>query len=311
MIFNREGLMKPCTWFASLLLLCICQLASAQAQPLATPQELQQMFDARQYHTTLQQIARILRARTPAAAAHDTEQLQLLRGECFIRLGDRSSAIRAFTTAQTSPDHQVALTARANLLMIQASTAMKYDTGSGTIDITDPQSRKQAMSALFSKELQKAQPAIRAAQNADSLAPILAAVPRLKDLVALEVTATGQDKEIFPQFAAVGARARDLIAAALHTLDGQIATIEHRANEPISASVNGMAWWVNVGRRGLDSPDRAALQDAFNSAQQVRDVALQGQVTSEALNGHVQEWQELVSMASQVITHAQNVADME
>ena len=40
------------------------------------------------------------------------------------------------------------------------------------------------MSALFSKELQKAQPAIRGVQNAQSLAPITAVVPKLKDLVA-------------------------------------------------------------------------------------------------------------------------------
>ena len=303
--------MKPCTWFASALLLCICQFTAGQAQQLATRQELQQMFDARQYHTTLQQIARILRARGAAAPAHDRDELQLLRGECFIQLGDRVQAIRAFTTAQQSADHQIALTGRANLLIIQASTNWKYDTGSGTIDITDPQSRKQAMSALFSKELQKAQPAIRAAQNADSLAPILAIVPKLKDLVALEMTATGKDNDIFPQFAAVGARARDLIAGALQALDSQIAAIENRANETITSSVNGSAWWVPVGRRGLDSPDRAALEDAFNGAQQVHDVALQGQVTAEALNGHVQQWQELVSFATQVLTHARNVADME
>jgi hypothetical protein len=306
-----EDFMKAHIGFATAILLCVCQLASAQAQPVPTPQELQQMFDAGQYHTCLQQIARVLRLRGSAASAHDPDQLQMLRGECFIRLGDRAQAIRAFTTAQKSANHALALTARANLLIVQASPAFKYDTGSGTIDITDPQNRKQAMQAMFSKELQKADPAIHAAQNADSLAPIIAAVPKLKDLVALEVTATGKDKEIYPAFSQVGARARDLIAGALQALDAQIVTIEHRANEPITGSVNGSPWWVTVGRRGLDSPDRAALDEAFTGAQQIHDVALQGQMTAEALNGSVDRWKELVSFALQVITHARNVADLE
>ncbi|HSZ55275.1 MAG TPA: hypothetical protein VK797_06415 [Tepidisphaeraceae bacterium] len=303
--------MKPHTWFATGILLFVYQFASAQTQPLATPRELQLMFDAKQYHTCLQQIARVMRAKGAAASAYDPDALQLLRGECFIQLGDRVQAIRTFTTAQKSANHALALTARASLLIVQASPVWKFDTGSGTIDIIDPQSRKQAMSALFSKELQKAQPAIRAAQNAQSLAPILAVVPKLKDLVALEVTATGQDKEMYPQFTPVGARARDLIAGALQALDSQIATIEHRANEPITSAVNGGAWWVTVGHRGLDSPDRAALEDAYSGAQQVYDVALQGQMTAEALNGNVERWKELVSFASQVLTHARNVADLE
>ena len=42
---------------------------------------------------------------------------------------------------------------------------------------------------------------------------------------------------MYPQFTPVGARARDLIAGALQALDSQIATIEHRANEPITSAV--------------------------------------------------------------------------
>ena len=58
-------------------------------------------------------------------------------------------------------------------------------------------------------------------------------------------------------------------------------------------------------------PDRLTLEDAYSGAQQVYDVALQGQMTAEALNGNVERWKELVSFASQVLTHARNVADLE
>jgi hypothetical protein len=294
------------------LILSACQFTAGQAQQLATPQELQQMFDAKQYHICLQQIARITRLKGNAASAYDMDELQLLRGECFIQIRDRVQAFRAFDTAQKSPNPKVALPARANWLILQASRGWNYEAGAGPIDIVDPQSRKQAMLVMFSTELRKADPAIRDAQNAQSLTPIIAAVPKLKDLTALELAATGQDKEIYSAFAAVGAKARELIANALQTLDGQIGTIEHRANEAaVVTSVNGGPWWVSAGRRGLDSPDRQALEESYAAAQQIYNLALQGQITAEALNGNVDRWKELVSMAGQVVTHAQNVADSE
>jgi hypothetical protein len=297
---------------AILLILSAAQLADGQAQQLATPQELQQMFDAKQYHICLQQIARITRLKGNAATAYDMDQLQLLRGECFIQIRDRVSAFKAFDAAQRSPNPKVALPARANWLILQASRGWNYEAGSGPMNIVDPQSRKQAMLVLFNIELRKAEPAIQAAQNAQSLTPIIAAVPRLKDLTALELTATGEDKQIFETFASVGAKARELIASGLQNLDGQIGAIEHRANESaVVTSVNGGPWWVSAGRRGLDSPDRQALEDSYASAQQIYNLALQGQITATALNGNVDRWKELVSMAGQVVTHAQNVADSE
>src|SRR5262249_9668474 len=158
----------------------------------------------------------------------------------------------------------------------------------GPIDVINPESRRKAMSAIFAVERKKAEPAIQRAQSAQTIEPILAVVPKLKDLAALEVTATGDAKEIFPAFSGVGARARDLISPAFPPLDAQISPTEQRANEPISLPTAG-GWWVNAGRRGLDTPDRNALEQLVNTTQQTAAIAAQGLVTAKALRGNVEQ----------------------
>jgi hypothetical protein len=305
--------MKPQTAFVIVTTLIVCSLASAQSRsqpPLASPAELQQMFDSKQYNICLQQIARIARAPTSGTTTHDPDGLQLLRADCYMQLKDRAHALRAFDAAQKSEDPKISLRARASYLLVQASPNLQYPTDTGSVDIVNPESRRKAMSALFAVERKKADPAIQRAQNARTIEPIIAVVPKLKDLTALELTATGADKEIFPAFSGVGARARDLIAAALPPLNAQISTIEQRANESVTGVAAG-GWWVNSGRRGLDTPDRAALEQLVDTTQQTAAIAAQGLVTAKALNGNVEQWQQLANDASNVANHARNVLEAE
>ena len=297
---------------ALILFPCLVHFASAQNQnqPLPTPQDLQQMFDAKQYNLCLQQIARVTRSKTPNANGNDPDQLQLLRGECYIQLADRVHAIKAFGAAQAASDPKTALMARANFLLLQKTPGWQFPSDTGSIDIVNPDSRRKAMSALFAIERKKADPAIQRAKNAQTIEPILAAVPTLKDLAALELTATGDDKEIFPMFSAVGARARDLIAAALPPLDSQISTIERRSNESVTMAQAG-GWWVNAGRRGLDTPDRAALEQLVGHAETTRDITHQGLMIAKSMKGNIDQWQQLANSADNVVTHARNVLDAE
>ena len=300
---------------AAAVLVMVCsfaggQVQGGQGQPLATPEELRQMFEAKQYNICLQQIARLTRAKSPGAAAQNIEELQLLRGECYMQLQDRPHALKAFEAAQAAQDPKVALAARANFLLLGASNGFVYNSESGTVDIVNPESRRKAMYLLYGVERRKAEPAIVRATSAQTMEPILAAVPKLKDLTALELTATGDDKEILPAFSAVGARARELISAALRPMDGQISEIERRANEPVTGVVAG-GWWVNAGRRGLDTPDRAALEQLLANAGQAHAMALSGVVMAKALKGNVEQWQQLASSTGAVVNHARNVLDAE
>ena len=79
-------------------------------------------------------------------------------------------------------------------------------------------------------------------------------------------------------------------------------------------AVTGVAaggWWVNSGRRGLDTPDRAALEQLVDTTQQTAAIAAQGLVTAKALNGNVEQWQQLANDASNVANHARNVLEAE
>ena len=73
--------------------------------PTPSPNDLQDMYNARQYRTCAQQVARALNVKTPAAAglAYDRGQLLSLRGDCLLNLGDRSGAIKPASTAARTP----------------------------------------------------------------------------------------------------------------------------------------------------------------------------------------------------------------
>lgn len=287
---------------------------SAAAPPMPTINELQQMYDAGQFHICLQQIARVLPGSARPGSSHDRFQLMLLRGECLMRLGARPDAYRAFQAAQASPETKTALTARANVLVIEASNRFSYTPPGGgqPIDIQDPSSRRKAMAALFDANLQKYRPQIDSATSAPSLGPIIDVVPKLKDLAALEITATGKDAEILPALRAIGARARDLISDALKQVDAQVAQVEQRSDEPIMAQATaGSPWWVTAGRRGLDTNDRRQLEDAIASADSIYNATLQGRVTADALGGKVELWSALVDRAHDIGSRARGVLAAE
>src|SRR6202020_2531598 len=64
-----------------------------------TDQDLQKMFDQKEYRTCLQQTARVMQLRGDAAHAYAPYTLQMRRGECFLNLGDWGSATFAYEAA--------------------------------------------------------------------------------------------------------------------------------------------------------------------------------------------------------------------
>src|SRR5689334_18952344 len=73
---------------------------SAGEPPLPTMQDLRDTYAAGQYRTCVQQVARVLNLKTPAAEKYDRSELLGLRGDCLLNLGDRAGAIKAYAEAQ-------------------------------------------------------------------------------------------------------------------------------------------------------------------------------------------------------------------
>ncbi len=96
-------------------------MAIAQT-PVPTDQDLQKMYDQKEYRTCLQQTARVLQLRGDAAHAYDPFTLQMRRGECFLNLGDWGTAVMAYraavAAAHTATEGEQA---RAMELLVKAS----------------------------------------------------------------------------------------------------------------------------------------------------------------------------------------------
>ena len=309
----RQTLKPRCNFVAVLgsilLLTCICSPALAQQVP--TPADLQQMYDGKQYKICLQQIARALALKGDAARGYDRYKLLLLRGECLMRLYDRPTSLTAFVAAQASPDTTTALTARANVVLLQKTSGWDYVPPGGTsIDISEPESRKKAMAALFAVAFKDAHDDMQTAISSPSLTPSFDVLPKLKDMTALEMTATGQDTEIRPVLMTLGEHVRGLIDNALNDVQGQITAIQNKANDPVMVAAGG-PWWVAGARRGLETPDRQALRQVGVTLTQIYNAAMQGRTTSEALKGKTDLWEALVKRSSDLVSQANQVLDAE
>ena len=152
----------------ALVLLGTGAITVGQTQP-PTDQELQTMFDKKEYRTCLQQTARAMQLKGDAAHAYSLFTLQMRRGECFLNLGDWGSAAYAYNAAKTAaPTVAEAEQARAMELLVKASRGGKYNpvkTPGDPISIISAATRKQAMMALFVDQFAAATGEIKAVQS--------------------------------------------------------------------------------------------------------------------------------------------------
>src|SRR3954464_9036787 len=110
---------------AAFLLLLSAPITRAQPKapsgpPIPTMQDLRDMYAATQYRICVQQVARVLNLKTPAAQEYDRGELLALRGDCLLNLGDRACATKAYTEAQKSGNPDVWCHARAMELLVKS-----------------------------------------------------------------------------------------------------------------------------------------------------------------------------------------------
>src|SRR4051812_24070040 len=99
-------------------LLLACTAAHAATTQIPTDQDLQQLFDAKEYRACLQQSARVLQLKGEAAKAYDPFTIQMRRAECLLALNDGPTALSVFQLAlNIADDGKKADLARANIVM--------------------------------------------------------------------------------------------------------------------------------------------------------------------------------------------------
>lgn len=281
---------------------------------LATPDELVQMHDAGQYRICLQQIGRILLARN-AGKDYDNFGLLLLRGDCLLHLDDPATAKFAYAAAAKSPIEKQAREARATVFLLQKSDGMTYrphgerEARDG-INVASEQSRIAALRALLNDELRADEVDFQRAERADNLVPIQNALPKLADLYAVELTASGKAARIRPVLEAIGERARTLIERDLDLREQTIAALDRRANEPVDTPAGGW-WWGGYARRGLNTYDRRELRGLIDYLQRIEGTTRLGRELATYFDGDSKPWEPLIIRAVKAVSRAQDVLAAE
>jgi hypothetical protein len=304
---------------AVLAVLCLAVQVRA-ADRMATDEELQRMFDQKQYQACLQQSARVLALRGDAAKPYDPFVIHMRRGECYLNGSDAATAALAFNAALTAADTPAkADQARAMVVLLKNSRGLNYyarQAPNVPLNLVTAAMRKEAMRALLADLTATSANDLNAANQATSLPPIMRFIPQAHELHALEIAATGTDAQTRPMLLSLGERARVMIQEELRKVNADVSAIEQRANTLV-ASGNTVVTNVTAGastdwfaadmRLGLTPDDRERLRGMIPYVGDIVETCLRGRQTAISFGADGQVWVPLADAAQQTLGRAQAV----
>lgn len=305
---------------ASLVVLLLTSFAAAQsAPPMPTMDDLIKMYDAKQYRTCLQQIARVIRQAQVPGGAWDKYALLLMRADCLLHLRDGASARQAYEAAEKAPTEEQWARARAMAFLISQSPGLKYTprTAQGEpTDITEDANQPKAMNLLLTDELVAIQRDVRRVTTAQNMEPIQEFVPRLQDLYATELIVTGgKSAQVEPIVKEVSQAALGLVQRELNQVGQKMQNIQTSSTQPGGATMMGGStdWWVDPGvvRRGLYPEERQWLREAGDYLNGVEQTAEKGQRMASKLGDQSTQWGAAVTQAQQLQQQAQAILENE
>jgi hypothetical protein len=227
---------------------------------MPTMQELQQLYESKQWQPLLQKVSKVLPLRGQAAAPYDRYELFMMKGEAHLNLKQAPAASSAFDEASKLKDLEKTKMAVADamVLLIKRSSGLVYKRKSPTtqpgdekaIDLVDRDKRKAAFAALAADEQLALQPKVKAATSGNSLRPIADMLKSLDDLKTAEMAST--DSTDTPLTAALVAplakHAKDLTAKEVSGMKSTVDAIERSANTVVD--VPGSGRYDRTGRTG-------------------------------------------------------------
>jgi tetratricopeptide (TPR) repeat protein len=295
------------------VLLAFAKTGLAAPPPAPTLADAQADFDAKQYKPALQKISKALTATDAKSAREARYDLFMLRGECLLRVNERTLAIDAFRSAartmKDDGDIHKAAAAGGTALLIEASRNLKYKStrppGAEPIDIVEPESRKQALSALFDERLAAAGPKVSKAVESEQLTPMLDLLPTMRELYVIEDAAKGDAPQTIPLLKSVGERARGLITAELSRVNRRLDDIEDGLTQDVYLSVRNIQ---GVRERGLSTAEQKELRDAHDYLGKIAKVAQQGRWIARRLGGAGEAWDAILADCSETRDAVESLA---
>jgi hypothetical protein len=267
----------------------LARAATPANEPLPTEDDLRQLFKAGDYQPLVLKATRILQLKGDAAKKYKRYDILMLKGEAQLRLKQLPGAIESFAAAakEAKEPKEVNLAAALEIL-VRKSPGGKYilkglpGSPPDQYDIADEQGRKRAFEALYSDEASAAGPKIKAAENAQSLPPILDGLKVVSRLRILELIAKGTDEKTTDSAKELGVHAAKLMTAAVDGLRRDVQIISARANSTIRSTNPQSGTTAGYQQRGLWPADTKALREYINTADQITQAAKDLQTATKA-----------------------------
>ncbi|HZN67752.1 MAG TPA: hypothetical protein VFB66_20870 [Tepidisphaeraceae bacterium] len=294
---------------AAAFLLAVSQ-AAAQSSPPRGLEDARADFDAGDYPACLRKVASQLSSNTVKRDSPERHDLLMLRGECLVRLKQRTPAAEAFekAAAVTKGRGDLPRTANATALaaLVKASPDLKYTpkarSGGPAIDVANPETRREAMAALFEDLKAQLAPDVEKALQDKSLTSTQRRLKQFWELYAVEFAATGTATSTERTLQDVGGHARNLIADELDRLISRLEHLSDLAGEPV--------WGANVmGYRGLKTSEQNEIRKMADYLMEIQRTVENGRRIAQALGRTGENWDFLLADCAVARDAAQQAYD--
>lgn len=226
------------------LLVCVAAAWSRAAEPVPSPDEAHQQFTDGKYKDAVRTLARIVASKEWQAKKFDKFDVLSLKAEAHLQLKESLLAATTFeAAAKETTDKRAAALARTTAYLIRHSvgthyvpraTANKRIAGKSpderiTIEIVDPKTRKEALTALWQDERNAADPKFKLAGEGDSMQAVVDAAPLISHLDDFDLAANGSDDDTKQAGDRIAGHGRDLLAAMVEKMGIRIDEITTKA----------------------------------------------------------------------------------
>jgi hypothetical protein len=267
------------------------------------------MYRDGRYQDVLRGIQRILLLTGEPARRYNRYDLLMLKGDALLKTGASAEAAEAFAAAAKdatvlppkarrapvtdraaagqpdgknpdAPEDRAAV-ARATEVLVRRSRTGGYTPKvppipgggpAGAIPITDRETRAPAFVALLGDELGAIRPKVARAVAGDDLKAIGEVAGAVRDLVPLEIAATGADEQSRGLAEDLSRRATSVLGASVRDIQARVDRIRAYADRMERVVVNGSESYHRVGPLGRDIQD---LDEAVRALDRITATARQ------------------------------------
>lgn len=274
----------------NLVLLGIIALASQcfsspAPEPLPTADDAHHLFTDGKFRETVKSISKIAASKEWQAKQFDKYDLLMLKGEAHLKLKESVVAASAFEAAsKETEDKPKAALAHTTAVLIKKCIGTNYVPKAGnekripgksanehiTIDIIDPESRKQALLALWQDERNALEKQYKAATEGANLQAPIDAAPIISRLHDYDLAAHGNDGDTAQAAGLIATHSKDLLLAMLEKMNTRISEISTKANKVEKSYTGGRGNNSGMWRKhGLEGKEPAELKDFLAKADKV------------------------------------------